>query len=107
MRFAPHLYSLANEFRRASLQSDDETDDTVLPLDWRDETLKSGETIKGGNYVCGHLRRQDFLYGRAKDIPSLKTAAKKLERIARSLNIRNIFIASDGTKKGIQVFFSL
>lgn len=104
MRFSNRLYSLANKFRRDVLESEDETDGTVLPLDWRDEILKTDAIPKGGDYVCGHLRRQDFLYGRANDIPSLKIAANKLERIAQSLHLRNIFIASDGTKKGISDF---
>lgn len=103
MRFSPRLYFLANEFRRDYLESDDKTDGTSLSVDWRDESL-SGRKPKGGNYVCGHLRRQDFLYGRANDIPSLKLAAKKLEAIAKLVDVRHIFVASDGTSKGNNVY---
>lgn len=98
MRYSDHLYSLANQFRREFLESDDERDDTLLPSDWRDESVEL--KAKGGNYVCGHLRRQDFLYGRASDVPSLEFAAKQLEKIALLLDVQNIFVASDGTNQG-------
>ena len=98
MRYSFRLYALASQFRLEFLQSDDATDHTSLPSDWRDEV--PGVVAKGGDYVCGHLRRQDFLYGRSNDIPSLKLAAKKLKKTASLLNLRNIFIASDGTKEG-------
>jgi peptide-O-fucosyltransferase len=98
MRYSFKLYSLASQFRLEFLQSDDESDLTSLPSDWRDETAEVA--AKGGDYVCGHLRRQDFLYGRSSDIPSLKLAAKKLEKTAMLLNLEKIFVASDGTKQG-------
>ena len=62
MRFSDRLYALANEFREDHLQSNDEVDSTVLPADWRDE--EPSKLAKGGDYLCGHLRRQDFLIGR-------------------------------------------
>ncbi|XP_046453273.1 GDP-fucose protein O-fucosyltransferase 2-like isoform X1 [Daphnia pulex] len=100
MRYSFKLYALASQFRLEFLQSDDETDRTSLPSDWRDEV--PGVVAKGGDYVCGHLRRQDFLYGRSNDVPSLKLAAKKLAKTATLLNLRNIFVASDGTKKEME-----
>lgn len=62
MRFSNRLYALANEFRQDHFHSNDEEDATVLPDDWRDED--PARIAKGGNYICGHLRRQDFLFGR-------------------------------------------
>ncbi|KAK4007960.1 hypothetical protein OUZ56_013119 [Daphnia magna] len=100
MRYSDHLYSLANQFRREFLESDDERDETLLPSDWRDESVEL--KAKGGNYVCGHLRRQDFLYGRASDVPSLEFAAKQLEKIALLLDVQNIFVASDGTNQEME-----
>lgn len=100
MRFSSRLYSLAKQFRRDFLQSEDEADGTSVLSDWRDETVPSRET-KGGNYICGHLRRQDFLYGRANDIPSLKSAAETLQTLAQTLDVPNIFIATDASKQGI------
>ena len=99
MRYSSRLYSLANQFRQDFLQSNDSTDGTSLPDDWRDET--ASREAKGGNYVCGHLRRQDFLYGRASDIPSLQLAVEKLEKVALQHNVRQIFVASDASKQGI------
>lgn len=104
MRFSSRLYSLANEFRQVYLLSGDDADLTHMTDDWRDEGPRE-IPAKGGNYICGHLRRQDFLWGRPEDVPSLKVAAQQLKKIAKSLGIGNIFIASDGTKQGIQLLF--
>ena len=105
MRFSDRLFSVANEFRRDFLSSDDETDGTILPSDWRDETIGDG-IPKGGEYICGHLRRQDFLYGRSNDVPSLKNAAQILEKTAQQLGVQTVFVASDGSKQGIGVRFT-
>lgn len=105
MRFSSRLYSLANDFRRVHLLSGDDGDLTHMTDDWRDEGPRE-MPAKGGNYICGHLRRQDFLWGRPEDVPSLKVAAKQLKKIAKSLGISNIFIASDGTYQGIQLIHS-
>lgn len=104
MRYSSRLYSLANQFRKDFLFSEAENDSTSLPNDWRDEIPK--REAKGGDYICGHLRRQDFLYGRASDIPSLKVAAEKLEKVAQQYNVNNIFVASDATKQGTEALFS-
>lgn len=98
MRFAPRLYSLASEFRKAHLSSSDVLDGTELPQDWREESKES--VAVGGSYICGHLRRQDFLYGRPDDVPSLRHAAKQLKKIAKATNLTTVFIATDGTDRG-------
>lgn len=101
MRFAPHLYLLASDYRKKQFSSNDELEGVKLPQDWREET---GEKISiGGDYICGHLRRQDFLYGRPSDVPSLRHAAKQLKRIAQATNITHVFIASDGTGEGTRL----
>ena len=100
MRFASRLYSLANDFRKGHFSSDDEQDFTVLPDDWRSESAEKSPA-KGGNYLCGHLRRQDFVRGRPKDVPSMKIAAKQIRKSAKLLNLTHIFIASDGTDQGL------
>lgn len=100
MRFASPLISLADEFRREHLSNtDDELDSISLPEDWRDEEA-TGIASKGGDYICGHLRRQDFLWGRAEEVPSMKAAASQLKNVAAKLGVRKIFIATDGTSKG-------
>ena len=100
MRFASHLYELADEaFQVLKLNPDV----NILPDDWRDER-KNTSSSKGGDYICGHLRRQDFLFGRSTEIPSLLSAAKQLKALAASLNTSSIFIASDGTDQGKRDF---
>jgi len=100
MRFASHLYELADAaFQALKLNPDV----NILPDDWRDER-KTTLSSKGGDYICGHLRRQDFLFGRPTEIPSLLSAAKQLKALAASLNTSSIFIASDGTDQGKRNF---
>ena len=98
MRFSDRLYALANKFRQDHFQSSDEEDGPVLPDDWRDE--EPVRIAKGGDYLCGHLRRQDFLVGRSHEVPSLKSAAEQLLQLAKSMNVSKVFIASDGTNQG-------
>lgn len=99
MRFSSRLYSLAKEFRNEHLKSSDDLDSTFLPEDWTDESVTKSPA-KGGDYLCGHLRRQDFVHGRPTEVPSLEEAAKQLKKAAKSLSLKSIFIASDGTEKG-------
>ncbi len=103
MRFASELLAVAAEFRRRRLNSEDAVDGTTLAADWRDDQQqrrRSPVSSKGGPYVCGHLRRQDFLRGRAADIPSLAAAAQHLKRITDQLDLKVVFVASDGTDTG-------
>ena len=99
MRFAPRLYELANAFRKTELNSDDFSDGTIMLDDWRDEEPRR-TVAKGGPYVCGHLRRQDFLRGRSNDVPSLKFAAKQLKKQLKRYELETVFIASDGSDEG-------
>lgn len=107
MRFSEQLYQLANEFRRQHLNSGDGDDGTRLIADWRDERRPSGspstgsQPPMGGPYVCGHLRRQDFLTARPRDVPSIKYAAQQLRKCARGAGVNSIFVASDGTGQGV------
>lgn len=41
------------------------------------------------------MRRADFLYGREKTTPTLKSAAKQIKQKMKLLNLENIFISSD------------
>jgi len=100
MRFSDRLYALANKFRQDHFQSSDEEDGPVLPDDWRDE--EPVRIAKGGDYLCGHLRRQDFLVGRSHEVPSLKSAAEQLLLLAKSMNVSKVFIASDGTNQEME-----
>lgn len=50
---------------------------------------------QGGDYVCAHLRRADFIYGREKTTPSLRSAADQIKEALRQLRLRDVFISSD------------
>ncbi|XP_050429338.1 GDP-fucose protein O-fucosyltransferase 2 isoform X2 [Adelges cooleyi] len=48
------------------------------------------------NYLCAHLRRRDFLFGRPKEVPTIEWAAKQIFDILRSLKeIQVIFVSTD------------
>lgn len=53
----------------------------------------------GGGYVCAHLRRADFLRGREKTTPSLRSAATQISTQLKRFNLTTVFIASDCTGK--------
>lgn len=59
---------------------------------------------KGGNYLCAHLRRADFLHGREETTPTLRSAAKQISIKMTDLNLKKIFISSDCTG---QEFYNL
>lgn len=70
MRFSSHLYALAESFIRKYFKWEEGSDFITLLEDWRDERKAERET-KGGNYISGHLRRRDFLLGRADEVIQL------------------------------------
>jgi len=47
-----------------------------------------------------HLRRKDFVIGRAKDVPSINGAAEQIKQLAFKHGLNKIFVATDGTEKG-------
>lgn len=49
--------------------------------------------------MCAHLRRADFLRGREKTTPSLRSAATQIANHLKRLNLTNVFISSDCTGK--------
>lgn len=51
----------------------------------------------GGNYLCAHLRRADFLHGREKTTPSLRAAATQISAKLKKHNLRTVFVSSDCT----------
>ncbi|XP_047103138.1 GDP-fucose protein O-fucosyltransferase 2-like isoform X2 [Schistocerca piceifrons] len=101
MRFALPLVEIATEFRKDFLDSDDDTDGTVRPRDWQME--KGFSEAHGGPYLCVHLRRKDFVWARAKDVPSIKGAAQQISELLKNLELDTVFIATDAPKEGISV----
>ncbi|XP_046399109.1 GDP-fucose protein O-fucosyltransferase 2 [Ischnura elegans] len=114
MRFASPLIQEGTKFRQQFLNSSDELDDTVSPEDWRDEKpslghkdgIKGKEIIfsKGGPYLCLHLRRQDFLWGRSSEVPSLKWAALQVLKHLERLKLSTVFLATDAPDKEVAEF---
>lgn len=87
MRYAPHLIEIAAKFRffllflghfppsrQDNFNSADEKDKTLLPPSWKEE--KPSRTALGGDYICAHWRRRDFVRAHGKELPSIKGTAK-------------------------------
>lgn len=93
MVFAKHLRDIGDEFRRKHLDSEDETDTTILE-DWTKMRRKPGDAF-GGPYIGVHLRRKDYLYAHKEQVPTLKFAAKQIKTILKKYDLNKVFIASD------------
>lgn len=48
-----------------------------------------------------HLRRQDFLHGRAKEVPSIESAANQIKAALNKLQLTTVFVATDAPEEGI------
>lgn len=103
MRFSKELMNTAKDFRLRKLNSTDKYEGISRPVNWMDEKEYRGAL--GGDYICAHLRRGDFVHGREKSIPSMKSAANQIKKILKELNLKKIFIASDCSPFGELSFF--
>lgn len=56
--------------------------------------------VKGGLYICAHLRRGDFLYGRKNEVPTLESAADQLITVLVEQNLKTVFLCTDGDEAG-------
>lgn len=97
MRFNTHLREIANEYRKKYLNSSDENDNTFLALDWRYDKPK--RNALGGPYLSIHLRRRDFLRGRADEVPDLNSVAEQISDKLGELQLQKVFIATDTSQK--------
>ncbi|XP_047122240.1 GDP-fucose protein O-fucosyltransferase 2-like [Schistocerca piceifrons] len=97
MRFALALVEIETESWKDFLDSDDVTDGTVRPRDCKME--KGFSEAHGGPYLCVHLRRKDFVWARAKDVPSIKGAAQQISELLKNLEFDTVFIATDARKQ--------
>ncbi|XP_055550037.1 GDP-fucose protein O-fucosyltransferase 2 [Wyeomyia smithii] len=93
MRFNKNLVELASKFRLDYFNSTNDLDRVQRPASWVDE--KPYRKAKGGEYLCAHLRRADFLHGREKTTPTLRSAAVQIKRRLLELGLRKVFVASD------------
>lgn len=105
MRFSKKLCDLADAFRRDTLDSEDEKDSTVLEPDWRKMRRRPG-IATGGPFVAVHLRRQDYLSSRPKDVPSLRWAAEQIQALLDKHKLTKVFVATDGTDDEFQTLKS-
>ncbi|KAF4524627.1 hypothetical protein B566_EDAN013878 [Ephemera danica] len=107
MRFSPQLVKVATTFRAKKLNSTDEQDNTIRPSDWQTEKRLDITEERGGNYMCVHLRRRDFLWGRAKSVPSIIGAVTQISRVVKKNKLTTIFVATDATNDEIKELKSL
>jgi hypothetical protein len=56
--------------------------------------------VSGGPYMCVHLRRKDFLWGRPKQVPSIAGAARQIRAHLEQLELTTVFVATDSPLKG-------
>lgn len=95
MRFAPFLNRVAADFRLVSLSTTDTTAGVQRPAMWELERPK--RDARGGDYLCAHLRRGDFVRSRESTTPTLKSAAQQIKQLLRAFNLTTVFVASDAT----------
>lgn len=93
MRFSKHLIDIANNYRQLQFQSNDAIDLVQRPSNWLDERPYRG--ARGGNYLCAHIRRADFVYGREQTTPSLRSVAIQIKLKLNELQLDKVFISSD------------
>lgn len=68
--------------------------------------MQEHHSSKGGNYVCAHLRRADFLQGREETTPTLRSAATQILVKLKELHLKNVFLSSDCTGQEFRSFKS-
>ncbi|CRK91198.1 CLUMA_CG004881, isoform A, partial [Clunio marinus] len=93
MRFNKYLEAVATAYRMDFLGSTNENGKVQRPDSWTDE--KSYRGAVGGEYVCVHMRRADFLYGREPQIPTLRSIANQIKRKLAELQIHKVYLSSD------------
>jgi peptide-O-fucosyltransferase len=118
MRFNNYLVQEANKYRLDHFGSSNDLDEVQRPDSWLSEKVcfmiitfkKSTANVVefcqpyrhavGGDYLCAHLRRADFLYGRESTTPSLTSAASQIKYKLTELGLKNVFISSDCSGPG-------
>ncbi|KAH8283259.1 hypothetical protein KR044_006705 [Drosophila immigrans] len=95
MRFARQLSQVAEDFRRMSLGTTETMAGVQRPAMW--ELERPRRDARGGDYLCAHLRRGDFVKSRESTTPTLKAAAQQMKQLLRASNMSSVFVASDAT----------
>ncbi|XP_013103036.1 GDP-fucose protein O-fucosyltransferase 2 [Stomoxys calcitrans] len=97
MRFAGNLVEIAAKFRHTHFDSNDQRDNVQRPPMWEYENPSHKGLAIGGPYLCAHLRRGDFLYGREATTPTLKSSALQIKYHLINYNLSTVFLATDAT----------
>ncbi|XP_016998667.2 GDP-fucose protein O-fucosyltransferase 2 [Drosophila takahashii] len=95
MRFARRLQQVADDFRRQVLATTASSAGVQRPVMW--ELERGKRNARGGDYLCAHLRRGDFVRSREATTPTLKAAAQQVKQLLRAYNMTTVFLASDAT----------
>uniref|UniRef100_A0A1I8MSN4 GDP-fucose protein O-fucosyltransferase 2 n=1 Tax=Musca domestica TaxID=7370 RepID=A0A1I8MSN4_MUSDO len=106
MRFAENLVEIADSFRLRNFASRNEEELVQRPPMWEYESSKHKGKALGGPYLCVHLRRGDFIYGRETTTPSLKSSALQVKYHLLNHNLSTVFLATDATAFEIKNFKS-
>lgn len=93
MRFNNYLQSIATAYRYEFLRSTNEKDLIKRPNLWTEEKPYRGAL--GGEYLCVHMRRADFIYGREGQLPSLRSTANQIKRTLVELGLHKVYLSSD------------
>lgn len=111
MRFNKYLQTVGDAYRMDFLRSTNEKDLVQRPDKWTDEKVKiiwlADNIIYliifqqpyrgaiGGEYLCVHMRRADFTFGRETQLPSLRSVANQIKRALAELGLHKIYLSSD------------
>lgn len=95
MRFAEPLQEIAEKYRARVLNSHKVEEGVQRPPMWELERAYRGAV--GGDYLAVHFRRGDFVHGRQKTTPTLKSAATQIREQLQLLNLTTVYIATDTT----------
>ncbi|XP_061391059.1 GDP-fucose protein O-fucosyltransferase 2 [Musca vetustissima] len=106
MRFAKDLVEIARQYRQTNFDSNDELEAIQRPPMWEYESAEYRGQALGGPYLCVHLRRGDFLYGRETTTPTLKSSALQVKYHLLTYNLSTVFLATDATAFEIKNFKS-
>lgn len=104
MRFNKDLTAIADQYRLANFDSTNENDGTQRPPNWQNEQPR--RTAVGGDYMCAHIRRSDFILGREKTTPTLRSVVNQIKVRLKELNMNQVFISSDCSRSGLFIFKS-
>ncbi|ALC48215.1 O-fut2, partial [Drosophila busckii] len=95
MRFARSLEQVAVDFMHTALQTTVAETGVQRPALWELERPK--RDARGGNFLCAHLRRGDFVRSRETTTPTLKSAAQQIKQLLRLYNMTTVFLSTDAT----------